>query len=161
MPCFRLHSQIIKVKNQWEKSKGFPQWGFQVDAYAHSFPFKGTWVLLGMLRLNEKRKSVKCNPWSPQGVLLTYRRWQRWWNWRVLILCLSLKAGTKCYSTVVRVSKNVLVTLYAEHEDRLSWFQLFPSMRSEILLQALPIGGALSHDRTYLIMPMTERRKSF
>ena len=56
----------------------------------------------------EKRSLLNGNTWCPQGTLLTYMEVTEWWIWKVLILHLSLKARTKLYSIMVRVSKACL-----------------------------------------------------
>lgn len=45
---------------------------------------------------------------SPRHTLERTWRWQKWWIWRVLILHLSLKTRTRCYSIMVRVSEECL-----------------------------------------------------
>ena len=78
-------------------------------------------------------------------------RWQTWLIWRVLILHLSLKTRTKCYSITVRVSKECL----SHSIHRTQWhspdFHCFLPWNLGSSWRRCQCGGAPACDRTHLV----------
>lgn len=91
---------------------------------------------------------------SPQGMLLTYKEVTDMFEVRGADP-LPLKARSKCYSTMVSISKNALIASYTELNETIYHFIFFHGISSESLLQASPIGGTLSH-KTCFTLRMTK-----